>query len=132
MCLIHLNGAKCEFKHLNRVTVLFDRVEVYDFKNKLIMIIPKGDKEKEEFEALCFIILNTFDSSFEFPDDNDLIDKISWQSFYDTNQFFNDLEDNHFCLNDSLACVSMLEKKGINTFSMAKIANSYWSTHGEI
>jgi hypothetical protein len=132
MCLIHLNGAKCEFKHLSRVSVLFERVEVYDFKSNLIMILPRGDKEKEEFEALCFVILNTLDSSFEFPDDDELINKVAWGSFYDPNQFFIDLEDNHFCLDDSLSVISMLEEKGINTFGMAKFANRYWSTQGKI
>jgi hypothetical protein len=34
-------------------------------------------------------------------------------------------------LDDSLSVVSMLEKKGINTFGMAKFANQYRSTQSK-
>jgi hypothetical protein len=131
MCNVVLAGSDCEFKHLNKVNVLPDRIDVYDYQNKLIMTLPQGNQNRKDFEALGYVVLNCFDSSIEFPDKNDIIESITWRSFYNPAAFQNEMKYCCDSLRDSLKMIDHLKRVGVNISGMAKIANDHWSTHGK-
>lgn len=131
MCNVVLAGSEHEFEYLKNVVVLPDCIEVYDFQNKLIMTLPQGKQIRKEFEALSLSILNCFDSSVEFPDDDRLFETVVFRSFYNPGSFFKDMPKIDDSLDESLERIEDLKRMGVDTSGMAEFANSYWSTHGK-
>lgn len=131
MCNVVLAGSNREFEYLNNVVVLSDRIDVYDYQDKLIMTLPQGKQNRKDFEALGFAILSCFDSSVEFSDDNNIVESATWRSFYNPAVFKDEMQYCCDSLNDSLKMIDHLKRIGVDTSGMAEFANSYWSTHGK-
>lgn len=131
MCNVVLAGSNREFQCLNNVVVLSDRIDVYDYQDKLIMILPQGKQERKEFEALSYWLLDTLESFLEFPCDDSLFETVMFRSFYNPDFFSKDMVKIDDSLNESLERIKDLKRMGVDTSGMAEFANSYWSTHGE-
>ena len=87
MCNVVLAGSNREFEYLNNVVVLSDRIDVYDYQDKLIMTLPQGKQERNEFEILCYALLSSIEDSFLFDSSNDVSERVLWTSFYDPKIF---------------------------------------------
>lgn len=131
MCKVLLAGSEHEFEYLNNVVVLSDRVDVYDFQNKLIMTLPQGKQKRNEFEILSHSVLSCIDNSLEFNYDDDVSERVLFSSFYNPAHFFHDMEIVFDSLDESLEKIENLKRIGVDTSGMANFANSYWSTHGK-
>lgn len=131
MCNVVLAGSNREFKYLNNVIVLSDRIDVYDYQDKLIMTLPQGNQDRKEFEVLSYWILYTLESSLEFPCDDSLAEIMVFRSFCNPDSFFDDMPKVYDSLDESLERIEDLKRMGVDTSGMAEFANSYWSTHGK-
>lgn len=129
MCNVVLAGSNRVFEYLNNVVVLSDRIEVYDFQNKLIMTLPQGNQDRKEFEALSYWILYTLESSLEFSCDDSLVEIVAFRSFYNPDSFFEDMPKIDDFLDESLERIEDLKRMGVDTSGMAEFANRYWNTH---
>lgn len=130
MCKVLLAGSEHKFEYLNNVVVLPDRVDVYDFQNKLIMTLPQGKQKRNEFEILSHSVLSCIENSLEFDYDDDVSERVLFSSFYNPAHFLHDMEIVFDSLDESLEKIEELKRAGVDTSGMANFANDHWSSNG--
>lgn len=128
MCKVLLAGSKRNFEYLKNVIVLDDRIDVYDFQEKIILTLPQGNMERNEFETLSFIILDSLSCCSDSINFNTSKGRIACRSFYFPDIFFNDMRYICDSLKESLKLIKKLERVGVNTSGMIEFANKFWHT----